>query len=189
MLRGSSLYRWYLSALIALVAGCLVDSDRPCGDELVELPGLYMGCVCPRGSVFDPESKRCTSCRDHEKVSDNVCVCVSGYMRPRTGAACTPIEDTGVADASDVADASSQAPTGEGESCKTSADCASYDATFCQTVQAPNVCLVQGCATGETRCSPANVCCSFADFPPFAAANGLCIPERNCIGPGKVVKP
>jgi hypothetical protein len=50
------------------------------------------------------------------------------------------------------------------------------------------VCLVQGCVTGERSCSGANVCCSFADIPPLAAANGLCIPEANCAPFGKVVK-
>ncbi|HKU42515.1 MAG TPA: hypothetical protein VJR89_30365, partial [Polyangiales bacterium] len=173
-----------LCAVLGLGA-CLVDEDQPCGDEFVELSGIYGGCVCPRGSVLDAQGKRCKKCGAHEKAQNDVCVCDEGYERPSGGGACALIQDSGSADASDTPDGP---PSGEGESCETSADCASYAATFCQNLQAPFVCLVQGCATGQRSCSGSYVCCSFPDIPPLAGANGLCIPESNCAPFGKVVK-
>jgi hypothetical protein len=53
----------------------------------------------------------------------------------------------------------------------------------------PYVCLVQGCAVGDSKCSGETVCCDFKDLPPLAPTNGLCIPVANCIAPGHVVDP
>jgi len=80
-------------------------------------------------------------------------------------------------------------PTGVGEPCETAADCAAFDATFCQNFQEPHQCLLQGCAVGDVVCPDSDVCCVIDALPQLAAANGLCVPSDGCVAPGMVVEP
>jgi hypothetical protein len=82
------------------------------------------------------------------------------------------------------------APSGQDMPCSSEADCAGTDATFCETLQS-NVCLVQGCAVGDSSCAPGRECCDLSAIPlgGFDTAGGLCIPEGACVAPGVVVEP
>jgi hypothetical protein len=66
-------------------------------------------------------------------------------------------------------------PTGVGQSCASSADCASYEASYCETLQS-HVCLVQGCSKSPDDCFSGNQCCDLSGFGlPF-----LCVPTGTC---------
>jgi len=118
-------------------------------------------------------------------------VCATGYERASATAACEMIVDSGQPDEGE--DAGAGEPqytfTGEGMACTSAADCEGYDATFCQTLQAPNVCLIQGCESADRPCPESEVCCSFAGFALLEATHGLCIPADSCMAPGMVVTP
>jgi hypothetical protein len=179
---------WLGSALM-LLAGCIVDEDAPCGPRQVKVDGLYEGCVCQRGYVWTAEGDRCVKCGRNEVVRGGACVCDEGFERTGSGAPCVAIEDAAMPDAEAPVEAGPPAETGEGTACTTSADCEGLYATFCMTLQAPSMCLIQNCANGEYVCTASRICCSFAGFAPLESTNGLCIPAANCIGPGKPVAP
>jgi hypothetical protein len=84
-----------------------------------------------------------------------------------------------------------KAPTGLGVHCDTSADCASYEANYCESFQAHS-CLLAGCAIGGSTCPNEWGCCDFSALlgtalsfclAPDALQNGACP-----MG-GKLVKP
>ena len=181
---------WCLGVALTFASACIVDHDDPCGPRQVETQGDYAGCVCARGYVWSSDGTRCVRCGENQVARNGECVCEQGFARPSSSAACAPITDGATEDASESTDASGPPEnTGEGTSCSGASDCEGLDASVCQTLAAPNICLIQGCATGERVCSASSVCCSFADFAPLAGTNGLCVPEGNCIGPGKPVSP
>ncbi len=182
------LYFQYAGIALVLVAGCIVDPDKPCGDKQEQTTGEFQGCVCAAGHAWSSDGKRCVACGRNEVVREGACVCEEGFERANSGAACEAVEDASTEDTG-TDEAPPTGSTGEGTPCTTSVDCEGLYATYCVTLQAPNVCLVQGCATGERTCSAPNVCCSFETLPPLASTNGLCLPAANCIGPGKQVDP
>jgi len=65
-----------------------------------------------------------------------------------------------------------RAPTGFGEACASDADCASFDATFCNAFGG-NVCYVRDCTQAPDSCTPGLHCCVLAAF----AQPNLCLPE------------
>jgi hypothetical protein len=172
--------------LLLLIASCIVDSDHPCGEQQVELTGMYVGCVCKPGYVFSADGKQCVKCAEHEVVRAGECVCDEGFARANSSAACEPLADAGQPAPEDAA---IPAVTGEGTACTTSADCEGLYATYCVTLLPPSRCIIQGCATGERKCPTNEVCCSFDDFAPLASTHGICSPPSMCVSPGKQVDP
>lgn len=78
-------------------------------------------------------------------------------------------------------------PTGQGEHCDTSADCAAYESTFCETLQS-HTCLLEKCATHENTCPNEWSCC---DLTSLIGAS-LCVPPERlmdgaCPAGGKMV--
>jgi hypothetical protein len=190
MARRQWLYGLGLSTLVMLATGCIVDEDKPCGANEVRLnDNGFIGCICAPDSVPTADGTGCSPCGSHEEAKGGACVCVAGYQRKSASTACEPKSEAG--DDSDAGGdtPAKTGPTGENAPCSGPADCANYDATYCQMLQAPNVCLVQGCETGEHSCAGGRVCCSFKDFALLASTGGLCVPMESCIAPGKVVTP
>ena len=158
---------WSLAVALTFLAACIVDTNDPCGDHQVKTTGEFLGCVCQPGYAFSADGKRCV------KAAEDA------------GA-----KDSGDEDAAEPTDPNPPSgPTGEMSPCTSSDDCAGFYATFCQTLQAPSICLIQGCATGERRCVGSSICCSFPSFPPLAVTNGICVPADSCISPGMPVTP
>jgi hypothetical protein len=73
-------------------------------------------------------------------------------------------------------------PVGYGASCTNDEDCASGEATFCETIQ-QHICLVP-CSAGKTDvCFEGEACCDFVLFHP------ICVPSNACTqNMGTVVK-
>jgi hypothetical protein len=187
---------WHLGcwAAMALVAsGCLVQDDDRCGTAERKYEFIFEGCVCAPGHVPNADGIGCEACGENEEVKGGACACVEGYARASASAVCeSQLDAGGQLDAGSQADAGMPAPTGtrgQDMPCSSSSDCEGYDATFCMTLQAPNVCLVQGCARGDSRCAQGRECCEVTVLPQLAAAGGLCVPTGACTAPGVVVKP
>ena len=66
-------------------------------------------------------------------------------------------------------------PTGEDMPCSSSADCAGFEATFCDTF-VTGTCLVSGCTVVPDSCSAGKECCDLSSFglPPLCIAAGAC---------------
>jgi hypothetical protein len=80
-------------------------------------------------------------------------------------------------------------PTGFGVSCQTSADCAGYEATYCEAFRS-HTCQLQDCASGATTCPSEWGCC---DFTALIGVSMCMAPEAlvdgACPGGAKLVKP
>jgi len=69
------------------------------------------------------------------------------------------------------------AAVGEGDDCKSAADCTGKDATYCETVLV-HKCLVSGCSIDNPiSCSEGWSCC---DTRPLGLNMTLCVPEGQC---------
>ncbi len=69
-----------------------------------------------------------------------------------------------------------RSPLGMAAPCSTDDDCASYEATFCETLIS-NSCLVQGCSLSNDDCFDGWECC---DASAFGMPIPICIPAGNC---------
>lgn len=161
--------------LLATLTGCLVDTDDPCGPELE--PAEDGACVCPEG--LELRAGQCvprqpvastSSCGPGEacecEASSN---CPTGELCDRYGSGrCTP------------------APAGLGSTCGSAADCASGEATFCETFST-RTCQVQGCKELGGVCPGDFLCCDFSIL-----STSLCVPPDTapggqCPAPGSLI--
>jgi hypothetical protein len=166
------------------MTSCIVDDDR-CGPGERAYNDLFEGCVCQTGYVPNADGVGCHACGANQESKGGACVCSDGYGRSTVSAPCVL---GGGADEPDAGDGST-AVSGQDMPCNASSDCADTDATYCLTLQSPHVCLVQGCASGATRCSSERECCEIDVLPELAATSGLCVPKGKCTAPGMVVNP
>lgn len=168
--------RW-LSALTLALTGCLIDDNNVCGENQEEFTGLFDGCVCTKGFVPNDDGVGCKPCPAGQSAMGGRCVA-------------DKLPDAGGGDAMSMMPARN-GTVGQDMPCSGPADCASFDATFCQTLAAPNICLVQGCITGDRVCAGDRVCCDLSAYgvPALTAANGLCVPASGCTAPARVVTP
>jgi hypothetical protein len=117
---------------------------------------------CSAGCLYDADDR----CGKHQNYQDEMCVCEDGYALE--GSSCVEVvapdasdhEDAG-ADA-DTSDGAAQSATGQRVPCSSPADCASYDADYCNV--ALRVCQVQGCT--ETSCDPEFLCIDLGMYIP-----------------------
>lgn len=161
------------------MSACLVRGER-CGQHQEPIDGDFIGCVCEDGTVPAEDGVGCEPCPDNEVAAGIACVCAAGHVRGGQGR-CEPAGDGGA----------EALPEGQGEPCASSADCADFEATFCDTLQS-NSCLVQGCATGDSTCLTSEECCDLSVYPVAGLdqAGGICIPQGLCdTAGGSVVEP
>lgn len=161
----------------------------PCGDNETWQSGL---CVCSDGytrsaddggtCVLGGPGSSCdlkatpstcqgadfTVCRDHGE-GDGYCTTT-----------CSADEDCPhgfVCDLTVTPSTCKTAAVGEGDACKTQADCAGKDATYCETVYV-HKCLVPGCSPDNpVSCSEGWLCC---DTRPLGLNLTLCAPVGLC---------
>jgi hypothetical protein len=159
-------------------AGCVA-----CGEHEMVTP---TGCACEDGYVRPTANAACvpqgslgSECDDDAPCNDPVysyCEPEGGYC---TNTDCESSEDCQGGYACDTsADPAicRRPPTGLGVSCTSDADCADYDATFCDLVVARQ-CLVQGCTVEPNDCFEGYTCCDFKPFVP----QPICIPGNSCM--------
>jgi hypothetical protein len=68
-------------------------------------------------------------------------------------------------------------PIGQGESCAEAAECAGFEADYCDSFMT-GMCLVQNCTVDPNDCFEGWVCCDMS-FVPVTLPN-LCLPPANC---------
>lgn len=182
------LRRAALLALLLVTSSCILKDER-CGPGQVEKDEELEGCTCLPNHVAAMDGRSCTACGANEEPRGTSCACVAGYSKQ--GGVCMPtvVSDSGTPDSG-----TATAPTGEGEACESESDCASFDAKFCQNLQAPKQCLVKGCASGATKCFGSRVCCQYMalvpQLQPLADADGLCVEDATkCMAPYGTVVP
>lgn len=171
----------YCCFALLLCGACLYDADDRCGDDR-RLDGDV--CVCKAGSAERdgvcqavlPDAGAGASGADCERDED--CAAGEGSVCKRTASGSGYCTRSGCANDKDcppsyfcVTDAApsfcSRPPTGQGESCSSSADCSAYDATFCGVGDPRGAtCWVPDCT--EHSCEPGYMCFDLSQLLPGA---------------------
>jgi hypothetical protein len=68
-------------------------------------------------------------------------------------------------------------PTGQGAACQSAADCADFEATYCESFQR-GVCLVQDCTVSPDSCHEGWTCC---DLSSVGLDETLCVQDGLCV--------
>jgi hypothetical protein len=187
---GGRILAW-LGLAPLLASGCILDDDK-CGANQVESSTKFEGCTCAANAVPNEDGVGCRMCPENQEAKNGACSCVAGFSRASPTAACMQVVDSGAPEGgtAEAGMSMSSGTRGLNMACKSSADCEGFDATYCVTLQAPNVCQIEGCVTKTHTCPADYECCDFSVGPLFAGTNGLCVPTTKCpAGLGKVVTP
>lgn len=169
--------------------GCAIEGDSACDEHQLYVRGgtfiEHRVCVCDQdaGYIFDRQKGYgCKLCADGQTAANGQCV----NAQATSDASTDPDGSEDAADGS-VSDAP---PSGLGEPCDSTSDCAGFDAKYCVPIQ--NVCMVDQCATRVNRCWSGAVCC---DFSLLFSGLSLCVPsdqlsqEGTCPMSGTKVEP
>ena len=70
-------------------------------------------------------------------------------------------------------------PTGDGEPCQSSIDCAGTDATFCETFTT-HVCYVEGCSLTANDCFGGKECCDLTGLSGGLIKKQICVKAGAC---------
>jgi hypothetical protein len=146
---------------------CVAGYSRSSQDAGCEPNPADMGVAC------DPASAPCAS-----PVYGH-CEATSGTSGYCTTSGCTSADQcTGGYDCDTNSSPSycRRPPTGYGATCGTDADCASYDAKYCETMVA-HQCLVNNCTKSPNSCFVGYDCC---DLTTLGIPQKICIPKGNC---------
>ncbi len=156
-----------------------------CGENERVVSGT---CECETGLVRSPEGvceepsmlgRDCdTEASPCEDASAGYCHPVDGTSGYCTIADCTTSDDCpGRFECDTAADPSycKRPPSGLGEPCAGPADCADFEASYCEQVQS-NVCLVSGCTPGGDDCFIGWSCCDLTSV----GLPTLCVTEGTC---------
>jgi hypothetical protein len=65
---------------------------------------------------------------------------------------------------------------GAGQACKSTAQCAGTEATYCD-LSVTHQCLVEGCTVTPDNCFSGTVCC---DLSTYGVAQPICVPTGTC---------
>lgn len=175
--------------VLATTAGCLVDSDAPCGaNQDLDDDGA---CVCVAGTGLDDDGHRCIAMEPAPPglglACDETSPCADpGYSRCQiseasddycTSEGCSSSSDCEAGYACRETQSDSyceRPPLGQGAACTSDEDCADGEATYCES-QISNQCLVSGCEVGS--CFEGSTCC---DLRSLGAPDTLCVPAGEC---------
>jgi hypothetical protein len=172
--------------MLAFTASCGVDDADACDAHQVLVKRASSKqdvrvCVCDEadGYVFDTTvGHGCKRCNKGTTAKNGMCAkpVAAVDASPSAGAGGGD-EDAGATHAGTPM-TSAAMPTGLGEPCMSSADCASFDATFCDSFQSHS-CLIEKCATGENACPEDTTCC---DFSALLAGLSICTADDQLSG-------
>jgi hypothetical protein len=209
----SSATSFAVLACTALLSGCLVDPDRPCGDDQTPDAG---SCQCEDG--YGLVDNRCVACGEHEVGSAEGCGCEDGYVRPVADGACEKAEHLGApctsdAECVDPKYAHCQLDGDAGyctrADCESSEDCEVTLDWACNTHAAPSFCERPPSGIGKS-CTSSDECEGFEasycealsahaclvneckDAPEICHGDWVCcdlaiISTSLCIPPGELV--
>lgn len=166
------------STVAVFAASCIIDTDAPCGEGLIEAKDGTKLCRCPEGDAITPEG--CVTCGDNEVVGAAGCDCDMGYERVTPEAECTEIPpppmmdaDAGLTDDMTLTSGGGSLPSdGLGDACTGPADCAGKGANYCESFMLMQ-CIVSGCDLANNNCPDTYACC---DLSMFGVVEPLCLP-------------
>lgn len=171
----------------------------PCGENQT---AVQNACVCKPGfsrpsasDVCKPEAQTATCTADAD------CAAATPYCA-RKGSEpgyCTRTDCTANADCTvgwsceqtPTTRYCARPPTGFGLPCQSNADCAGFDASYCE-VLSTHTCILAGCATRERTCPSEWTCCDYASLigSPFSiCASEVLLGQQGCPMGGMAVKP
>ncbi len=170
--------------------GCVL-----CGTH--QVPG-ESGCVCTSGYAQQSNDGPCepvpetlgTACDTSNSpacadATVNYCFATSGTTGYCTTSGCATNGDCKggyICNASATPSYCQRPPTGTGEACTTTADCANYEATFCDSTQLK--CFTTDCKTSPDDCFPGYACCPLSTFaasmPDAPVMPNVCMPTGSC---------
>lgn len=163
-----------------------------CGEHEEVVSGV---CTCTSGWVRDAASKQCvpdfpglgdacaatTACTYAEFPACHVPASGKGYC---TTEACASDDDCRGGYRCDLTGATSycRRPTiGEGTTCTSDADCASFEAVWCAIGVTPRACAQRDCTLDSTAdCFVGEICCDMAAYAAFGVPATLCTPPTAC---------
>ena len=172
---------WLIALPAVLTASCSLDDADACDEHQVLVTRAsgqeFRVCVCDEahGYVIDSVAGHgCKACAKGTVAQNGMCTKVAETIDAGAPAS----DDAAMPDAAMSKPDEPAMPSGLGEMCTGNADCASFDATFCDSVMT-HTCLVEKCATGENACPASWACC---DFSALLAGLSICVPEENLTG-------
>lgn len=130
--------RWVALACWVGLAGCLLETDRQCGPNMILTAENV--CVCEPDAVLAPDAfGLCEKCGPNQVAQAGVCACVEGYAESSEGVCVLR-------------------PAGLGDVCDPAAPaCPSANFPFCQPTGASGYCTKAGCA-GPADCPSGFTC-------------------------------
>jgi hypothetical protein len=166
-----------------------------CGDHQQVVSGV---CACVSGWVLDATTRQCvpdfpglgaactasTACTHAEFPTCHQQGGGSGYC---TTEGCTGDPDCHAGYKCDLvaSPAYCRRPTlGEGTTCTSDDDCASFEATWCAIGITPRACAQRDCTLGASdQCFVGEICCDMAAYAAFGVPATLCTPPTACPSP------
>ena len=160
---------------------------QACAEGEIQVEGV---CACPPGAERDPVGGGCREsglgapCADDGACEDAAYpTCrvegTSGYCTLQGCARADDCPAPFACDSSETPSVCRRPPLGQGAPCSTSADCASTEATYCDTFES-HLCLVQGCTPGGGDCFVGWSCC---DLSSLGLDLQICVTDGSCPAP------
>lgn len=175
-------------------AGC-----TPCAENEVVANGV---CACAAGFAKPSADAGCMASSVGSPCSATVpcmaafpyCVLTGGTEGYCSTQGCTSNADCAANYTCETQDGSrycKRPPTGFGSPCASNAECASFEANYCETLST-KTCILQGCAVGTVSCPNEWACCDFSALlgsPLSVCAAPATLVGGNCPSGGTRVNP
>jgi len=133
------------------------------------------GCgeACGPGPALIGQGAACSSTAPCQDAIFSYCYAAAGDAGYCTTSGCTGPQDcTGdyYCDVALTPPVCRRPPTGEGTPCAADADCAGFEASYCE-VAVSRTCLLSGCSQALNNCDSTHICCDFS----FMQLPSLCV--------------
>lgn len=181
----------------------VIDADMrgctPCGKDEVVLDNM---CACKPGFIKPGPGEACAetsigaSCTSAADCQTDFPYCVgaadgAGYCTSTDCASNADCPSNWSCETDGDTSYCHKPPSGLGESCQSSSDCASFEASFCETLQS-HTCVVGNCAKSASICPNEWGCCDYSAL--LGAPLSVCVtPDKlvggMCASGGTLVKP
>ncbi|MDX2052188.1 MAG: hypothetical protein SFV15_07350 [Polyangiaceae bacterium] len=170
---------------VQLPNGCVPcgENETPVGNECACVAGyerLEAGAKCtPRASQLGVACDTAsTPCSDPNFSECHVVSGTSGYCTSTGCSAEKPCTGDYACDTNASVPYCRRPPVGAGKACAAPADCASTEATYCESFSTKQ-CFVQGCTQSPNSCFPGMECCLIS-----LLGKTLCLPPGGCAKAG-----
>jgi len=145
-------------------SGAVAIPDAP----IVAPDSTPVQCTSPQeaGSDLTNQGAACSATAPCQDVTFSYCYAATGDTGYCTTTGCTCVQDCPgqyYCDRTLTPSVCRRPPTGEGTPCAAPADCAAFEASYCETMVSKS-CLVSGCSPALNNCDSTHLCCDFASY-------------------------